>query len=102
MIAVDGGASGEAAGIFDDDPMCMHSTVRVSSQIANSGSQYPVWMLGSPRCVGISLKQIARAPRAALRATSATASSTSQSGMRQSGISLPSESPHQSSIIQSL
>ena len=43
-------------------------------------------MLGRPRCVGISLKQIARAPRAALRATSATARSTSQSGMMHSGI----------------
>ena len=43
-------------------------------------------MLGSPRWVGISLKQIARAPRAALRVTSATASSTSHSGMRHSGI----------------
>ena len=63
MMSVDGGASGDAAGIFDDDPMCMHSVVRVSWHVANSGSQYPVWMLGRPRCVGISLKQIARAPR---------------------------------------
>ena len=39
MMSVDGGASGDAAGIFDDEPMCMHSTVRVSSHIANSGSQ---------------------------------------------------------------
>src|SRR6478672_5990865 len=48
-------------------------------------------MLGSPRWVGISLKQIARAPRAALRCTSATARSTSHSGIRQSGSSTPSE-----------
>ena len=39
MMSVEGGASGEAAGIFDDDPMCMHSAVRVSWHIANSGSQ---------------------------------------------------------------
>ena len=39
MMSVDGGASGDAAGIFDDDPMCMHSTVLVSSHTANSGSQ---------------------------------------------------------------
>src|SRR4051812_44912961 len=102
MMSVDGGASGDAAGIFDDEPMCMHSVVFVSWQSANSGSQYPVWMLGRPRCVGISLKQIARAPRAALRSTSFTASSTSQSGMMQSGMSTPPESAHQSSIIQSL
>ena len=39
MMSVSGGASGDAAGIFDDDPMCMHSTVVVSSHSANSGSQ---------------------------------------------------------------
>ena len=39
MMSVDGGASGDAAGIFDDDPMCMQTAVRVSSHVANSGSQ---------------------------------------------------------------
>ena len=86
MMSVDGGASGEAAGIFDDEPMCMHRTVRVSSQTAKSGSQYPVWMLGRPRCVGISLKHTARAPRAALRVTSAAARSASHMGTMHSGI----------------
>ena len=43
------GASAEVAGIFDDEPMCMQTTVPVSSQAAKNGSQSPLWMLGSPR-----------------------------------------------------
>ena len=82
--------------------MCMHMVVRVSSAAANNGSQEPVWMLGNPRWVGISLKQTARAPRAALRVSSVTARSTSHMGMRQRGIRWPSEPAHHSSIIQSL
>ena len=41
-------------------------------------------------------------PRAALRRTSAAASSTSHSGTMHSGMSRPSLSPHHSSTIQSL
>ena len=33
------GASGDVAGIFDDEPMCMHTTVCVSSHAAKNGSQ---------------------------------------------------------------
>src|SRR5574341_1436678 len=54
------GASGDVAGIFDDEPMCMHTTVPVSAQAAKNGSHSPVWMLGSPRWCGISLKHTAR------------------------------------------
>ena len=57
------GASAEVAGILDDEPMCMQTTVPVSSQAAKKGSQYPLWMLGRPRWGGISLKQTARTPR---------------------------------------
>src|ERR1700722_17277444 len=96
------GASAEVAGIFDDEPMCMQPTVPVSSQAAKKGSQAPLWMLGRPRCGGISLKQTARTPRAALRRTSVAASSGSHRGMRQRGINEPSLSPHHSSTIQSL
>ena len=53
------GASADVAGIFDDEPMCMQTTVSVSSHAAKSGSQKSVWMLGSPRCGGISEKQTA-------------------------------------------
>src|SRR6266576_1159509 len=97
-----GGASFDVDGIFDDDPMCMHTTVPVSAHAAKNGSQSPVWMLGSPSTAGISLKHTARAPRDALRRTSAAASSASQSGMMGSGISRPALSPHHSSAIQSL
>ena len=96
------GASADVAGIFEHEPMCMHTTVWVSAQAAKNGSQKPVWMLGKPRCGGISLKHTARTPRAALRRTSAAASSASHSGMSVSGISRPPQSPHHSSTIQSL
>ena len=39
VALTDGGASGEAAGIFDDDPMCMATTVLVSAHAAKNGSQ---------------------------------------------------------------
>ena len=35
----DGGASGDAAGIFDDDPMCIATTVPTSAHAAKNGSQ---------------------------------------------------------------
>src|SRR3954468_8360680 len=60
LAATAAGASADVAGIFDDDPMCMHTTVCVSSQARKNGSQYPEWMLGRPRCGGISEKQTAR------------------------------------------
>lgn len=97
-----GGASGEAAGIWLLEPMCMLTTVPVSWQTAKNGSQWPEWIDGSPRWVGISEKVTALTPRAALRRISATARSMSQSGMMQSGISRPPLSPHHSSTIQSL
>ncbi len=96
------GASGEVAGMRDDDPMCMLIVVCVSSQAAKNGSQSPEWIDGSPRWGGISLKHTAWTPRSALRRTSAAASSASHSGTMMSGISFPPESPHHSSTIQSL
>ena len=96
------GASGDVAGMRDDEPMCMQMTVDVSSHAAMNGSHAPEWIDGSPRCGGISLKHTACAPRAALRRTSAAASSASHSGTIGRGRSWPSESPHHSSTIQSL
>src|SRR5580698_9369866 len=96
------GASADVAGIFEDEPMCMQTTVLVSSQAAKNGSHCPLWMLGSPRWGGISLKQTARTPRAALRRTSAAARAASHKGMMQSGSSFPSLSPHHSSTMKSL
>src|SRR5271168_420462 len=96
------GASADVAGIFDDEPMCMLTTVPVSSQAAKNGSQYPLWMLGRPRWGGISLKHTARTPRSALRRTSLAASSASHRGIKVRGMRRPPLSPHHSSTIQSL
>ena len=82
--------------------MCRHNTVPVASHAAKNGSHSPLWMLGKPRYAGISEKQTARTPRAALRSTSAAASRGSHSGTRHSGTSRPSLGPHHSSTIQSL
>src|SRR5215207_1276616 len=75
------GASGDVAGMRDEEPMCMATTVDVLAQAAKNGSHSPEWIDGRPRWGGISLKQTARAPRSALRMTSLEASSASHSGM---------------------
>src|SRR5689334_24766900 len=69
------GASADVDGIFDDDPMCMHTTVLVSSHAARNGSHHPSLSCidGKPRNAGISENVTARHPRAALRRTSASA-----------------------------
>src|SRR3954451_447059 len=96
------GASGDAAGFVDDEPMCMQRVTPQSLQTWKSGSHSPEWIVGSFRWWGSSLKQMARTPRCALRSVSLAASSTSHSGMRQRGMLTPPEGPHHSSTIQSL
>src|SRR5947208_14098769 len=64
------GASGDAAGFVDDEPMCMHSVTPVSLQTRNIGSHPPEWIVGSLRWWGSSLKQTARQPLSAARCTS--------------------------------
>jgi hypothetical protein len=39
VAVTDGGASADVAGIREDDPMCMQTTVPVSAQAAKNGSQ---------------------------------------------------------------
>ena len=99
------GASGDVDGIFDDEPMCMLTTVSVSSHAAKNGSQYgpcrgpTAGRAGS----GFSEKATAWLPLSAQRRISAAASSASHSGTIVSGMSRPLPSPaHHSSIIQSL
>src|SRR6266576_1838045 len=96
------GASGDAAGFVDDEPMCMHNVTPVSLQTWNTGSHPPLWIVGSFRWWGSSLKQNARTPRSALRWISCTARSTSHSGMRHIGMLIPFDGSHHSSTIQSL
>ena len=102
VSATAGGASGPVAGIFDDDPTCMLTTVPVSSHARKNGSHSPEWIEGSPRLGGISQNVTARTPRSALRRISSAASSASQSGTMINGTRRPPESPHHSSTIQSL
>src|SRR3954470_4205325 len=96
------GASGDAAGLVDEEPMCMHSVTPVSLHTSNTGSHPPLWIVGSFKWCGSSLKQNARTPRSALRRISAAASSTSHSGMRHRGMLIPFDGAHHSSTIQSL
>src|SRR3954451_16376057 len=100
-----GGASGDVAGIFDDDPMCMLMTVSVSSQARKNGSQKPSLECtdGRPRGVGFSVKATAWLPLSAQRRISSPAATGSHKGMMVRGMSFPLPSPpHHSSIIQSL
>src|SRR3977135_1129010 len=59
VALTDGGASGDAGGIFDDEPMCIATTVPVSAHAAKNGSQEPLWIVGRPRWEGNSLKHTA-------------------------------------------
>src|SRR2546427_6045574 len=46
--SISGGASDEVVGEVPDEPTCRQSTVPVSAHAANSGSQWPEWIVGSP------------------------------------------------------
>src|SRR6478672_2004029 len=92
------GASVDVDGILDDDPMCMHTVVCVSSHARRNGSQSLPWIDGKPRYGGISLKHTAWTPRSALRSTSAAASCGSQSWMMINGIRRPFESDRKSVV----
>src|ERR671916_3148477 len=97
------GASGDVAGIRDDEPMCMHTTVSVSWQAAKKGSHWPVWIDGRPSGCGFSEKATAWLPPAGDRRTPAAASSGAHNGIIVRGMRRPFPSPpHHSSIIQSL
>src|SRR5437588_9146278 len=88
---------------FEEEPMCMLTTVRVSSQARQSGSQYPEKMLGRPSQGGHSENATAQEPLAAHRRTSAAARSESHSGITVMGMKRPRPTPpHHSSSIQSL
>ncbi len=99
------GASGDVLGMRDEEPMCMHTTVSVSSHAAKRGSQW--WLFectdGNPSGCGFSEKVMAWLPLPAQRRTSAAASAGSHKGTIVSGTRRPRPSPaHHSSIIQSL
>src|SRR3954471_16288672 len=93
------GASGDADGIDDDEPMCMLIHTSLASHAAKNGSQWSEWIDGRLSFGGLSLKRTACTWRAALRSISATASFTSHSGTMMRGIRRPPLSPHLSSTI---
>src|SRR4051812_24304658 len=97
-----GGESGDVAGIFDDEPMCMLMTVSVSLHASKKGSQKRSLSCtdGSPSGDGFSENATAWLPLSAQRRTSLAAAAGSHSGMIVSGMSLFLPSPaHHSSII---
>src|SRR5262249_475720 len=99
------GASGDVAGMRDDDPMCMQTTVPVSSHAWNSGSQnlFLSCTDGSPSGCGFSEKAIAKLPFSTHRRTSSPHHAAAHSGTIVNGMRRPVASPlHHSSIIQSL
>src|SRR5256884_3760315 len=99
-----GGASFDVDGIFDDEPMCMHTTVPVSAHAWKNGSQYPSASCtdGSPRNGGISVNATAWPPREALRRVSAPASCEAQSRVIGRGVRRPFRPPHHPADIPSV
>jgi hypothetical protein len=86
VIATLAGASAEVSVLRDDEPRWQHSTVPSSEQAANSGSQWPEWMLGMPSPSGFSENVTAWQPFSASRRTSFTARSTSNRGRMPQGM----------------
>ena len=102
VIITSTGASSDVTEIVDDEPMCRHTTVPVSSHARQNGSQWSVWKLGYPSLVGFSENVTARQPFSATRRISAAISSGSQIGASASGMKRPGYVPHHSSMCQSL
>src|SRR3954447_15993066 len=89
VIITSTGASSDVIAIDDDDPMCGHTTVPVSSHARQNGSQWSVWKLGYPSLVGFSENVTAWQPFSATRRTSAAMRSASQIGAIASGMKRP-------------
>src|ERR1044072_6456324 len=90
-----GGESGDVAGIFDEDPMCMLMTVSVSLHASKKGSQKRSLSCsdGKPSGDGFSENATAWLPNDAHRRTSGATASGSHRGMIVSGMSLSLPSP---------
>ena len=96
------GASAAVMIICDDEPMCRHTTVPVSEQAAQNGSQWSLWKLGQPERSGFSEKVTAWQPLAATRRTSSAMTWGSQTAGMARGMNRPGSCPHHSSMCQSL
>src|SRR6266550_4434699 len=65
LVYSSSGAPGERAAVHDDEPLCRHTTVSVSSHARSNGSQYLSIIAGIFKSTGFSGKLTALAPRAA-------------------------------------
>src|SRR5579862_9887762 len=99
---ISGGASGDVVGDVPDEPTWRQSTVPVSAQAANSGSQCPEWIVGRPSLSGASENVAALNPRAALRRISSAAISGSRKYVIWFGTNRSGCAPHHASKCQSL
>src|SRR5215207_830530 len=95
------GASGEVCTSTDAEPMCIVTTVSVSWQAAQNGSQWSLCSDGRPRACGFIEKLTQCEPFAAVRWISAAISCGSQSGGMVHGMNRPGSAPHQPSMCQS-
>src|SRR4051794_27712790 len=93
--------SGEGTGAHDAEPVCRHTTVSVSAQASQSGSQWRLCGDGSPIWAGNSGKLRARKPRSALARTRSAATSGSGNQVICSGMMRPGWVPAQTSWCQS-
>src|SRR5690348_5724108 len=93
--------SSDVRSMNDDDPTCMLITKRASSHDLKTGSQYPVWIDGSPSLVGFSENAMHFAPRAAVRSISAAAAAGSHNGMIIIGMKRPGYASLNSSRMKS-
>ena len=96
------GASSEVTVIDDEEPMCMHTTVLVSTQAAKKGSQWSPWRPGRPSFSGFSENVTAWQPFAAVRRISSAINCGSHNGMIVIGMIRSGYVPAHSSMCQSL
>ena len=96
------GDSTDVIGISDDEPMWKQTIVPSSAHAAQNGSHHSLCKLGKPVFSGFSENVNAWQPFVAMRRTSATIASWSQTGGIASGMNRPGCVPHHSSTCQLL
>src|SRR5215469_5266517 len=95
------GMSSEVRIRLEDEPTCIETTNPASWHACHSGSQWSVWIDGSPSLTGFSENAIDFAPRATVRSTSAAAATESHSGMIIIGMNRPGYAAASSSRMKS-
>src|SRR5256886_12664829 len=93
------GDSTDVIGISDDEPMWKQTIVPSSAHAAQNGSHHSLCKLGKPVFSGFSENVNAWQPFVAMRRTSATIASWSQTGGIASGGNLPGAGPRPPSAV---